>query len=249
MVHAPRTTTPGGLFVVGGRPYVDSQTLHNLASTHQVSPVAGGWEILGPDGHAVLCLGTSCPPLPEQRGALYEARAARGVGLVDTCATWLAGGAARLAGKFDGFPTASSSAAGGCGCGVTCGCGPCRHRHTQARAEAGVPDEETAKLGEMSDGVTDEQAAQYVLDTVVFEVGDYMPETERREPSGFFLHLYLIDGENERKAATFEVEGRQSFKIVWMVQPTSSSLRSKLAAVVDRLVQEAYDKENHRDSE
>ena len=219
-------STPGALFVVGGRPYVDSQALRNLTRTHTVTQVAGGWRVQGDDGEAVLCLGTSCPPLPEQRGALDEARATRGIGLADACATWLAGGAARLAGKYPDWPKSSA-----CGCGATCGCGPCQRRHGHADSRT----------------VSDEDAAQYVLDAVVFEVGEYMPETERREPSGFLLHLYLTDGTSEQRAATFEIRDRHSLGFTWLVEPTSATLRTKVVQAIDRLIQEAYDEENHHD--
>lgn len=225
------TSTPGALFVVGGRPYVDSQALHNLTRTHTVTPVQGGWRVQGVDGHAVLCLGTSCPPLPDQHGSLYEARAASGTRLADACATWLAGGAARLAGKYADWPTASA-----CGCGVSCGCGPCKRRHGDADSE---PHSSTA--------VSDEDAAQYVLDAAPFQIRGYVPETEKREPSGFFLHLYSRDGDDEQKAATFEVEAKSTLRISWFVAPSSATRRSEIVRAVDLLIQEAYDEENHRD--
>ena len=223
------TPIPGALFVVGGRPYVDSQTLHNLTRTHMVTPVEGGWRVQGEDGHAVLCLGTSCPPLPEQRGSLYEARATRGTRIADACATWLAGGTARLAGKFAEWPTASAC------CGATCGCGPCKRRHGHADSEP------------HPGAVSDDDVAQYVLDAAPFQIRGYVPETEKREPSGFFLHLYLTDGDDERKAATFEVEDKNTIRISWFVAPASATRRSEIVRAVDLLIQEAYDEENHRD--
>lgn len=138
------TLTPGALFIVGGRPFVDSQTLHNLTRTHAVSTLASGWRVQGPEG-AIECLLTAHAPLPEQRGALYEVRAAAGVKVRDACATWLARGAARIAGKYADWPDASA-----CGCGATCGCGPCKLRHGHAHTH-GEDDE--------SEGMTREEAA------------------------------------------------------------------------------------------
>jgi hypothetical protein len=222
--------TPGALFVVGGRPYVDSRTLHNLTRTHAVSTLAGGWRVQGPEG-AVECFLSSRPPLPEQHGSLYEARPAAGVKLSDACATWLAAGAARIAGKFADWPSAS------CGCGATCGCGPCKQRHGHG---ADAPPNK----------VSDEDAAQFVLDAVPFRVGGFMPETVKRAPSGFFLHLYPEDGEYEEKAVTFEVEGRNALRIEWHASSLSSLSRFERARIVqtiDLLIQEAYDDNNEEE--
>ena len=90
------TSTPGALFVVGGRAYVDSQTLHNLARTHTITPLAGGWRVK----------------------------------VRDACASWLAEGAARVAGKFADWPGPHA-----CGCGPTCGCEPCKQRHGHTHEE------------------------------------------------------------------------------------------------------------------
>ena len=42
--------TPGALYVGSGRRYVDSQALRNIAHTHDVVEMQGGWRILGADG-------------------------------------------------------------------------------------------------------------------------------------------------------------------------------------------------------
>lgn len=343
---------PGALFLIGRRPYVDSQALHNLTRTHAVTQIDGGWRVQGSDGHAVLCLKASLPALPDQQGVLYEARADRGTALSDACASWIARGAARLAGKYANWPKAS-----GCGCGATCGCGPCRRRHAhgatatlddpdphppsssprvalwaEEEAVGGASDRDAAQfvldflaqklpesyasvemmqpwgfrltlyqresdrltqvmtvevqdqdviethwdkpldeatMDRLRDAVdsavhlaftpikptrehkheriTDDEAAKYVLDRLVFEVGDYMPEAERRKPSGFFLHLYLTGEGQDQRVATFEVLGRNSLRAVWLRDATSPRLRSKIIQAIDRLIQEAYDEENHHD--
>lgn len=87
----------------------------------------------------------------------------------------------------------------------------------------------------------DEVAAQHVLDAAPFVVPGYVPETERRTPTGFFLHLYLQDGEAERRAATFEVVTKDSLHVTWHVPPADRDQRSAIVAQVDLLLQEGFD--------
>jgi hypothetical protein len=116
---------PGTLFVISGRVYIDSQTLHNLAATHTVLPRHGGYRVLVPGGGAMVCETTEGrPPLPRQRGALYEVRAEGGARGSHACATWLSSQAAELAGRFTTWPGKPA-----CACGPTCGCAPCRDKH------------------------------------------------------------------------------------------------------------------------
>lgn len=225
------SSTHGALFIVRGRPYVDSQALQNLTRAQTVSRVEGGWRVQGPGGQVVLCLEHKGAPLPMQSGALYEVqKSAAETRLVDTCASWLASGAAELRGKYADWPTAS-----GCGCGATCGCGPCKQRHGHAGK------------GEQPRVVSDEDAAQYLLDAVPFEVRGYVPETEKRAPSGFLLHLYLRDSNEEQRAVTFEVENRNTVRITWIVDPATATRRSELVRAIDLLIQQAYDGEENDD--
>ena len=116
---------PGALFVVAGRVYIDSQTLHNLAATHRVLPRPDGYRVLVPDGGAMHCAtAPDRPPLPRQRGALYEVQAEGSARGSHVCATWLSSQAAALSGKFTSWPGTSA-----CACGPTCGCAPCRQKH------------------------------------------------------------------------------------------------------------------------
>lgn len=221
------TSSHGALFLVRGRPYVDSQALQNLTRAHTVSRVEGGWRVQGPDGQSIVCLERKGAPLPMQSGALYEVQKSRaGTRLVDTCASWLASGAAELRGKFADWPTQ---------CGATCGCGPCKQRHGHAGK------------GEHSGVVSDEDAAHYVLDAVPFQVRGYVPETEKRTPSGFFLHLYLRDGDEEQRAVTFEIESKSAVRITWLVDPTTATRRSEIVREIDLLIQQAYDGEENDD--
>ena len=81
--------TPGALYVGSGRRYVDSQALRNIAHTHDVVEMQdGGWRILGASGVVACSLLGDRPPLPEQRGSLYEVSAAPGV-LVSMARTWV----------------------------------------------------------------------------------------------------------------------------------------------------------------
>ena len=127
------TVNPGALYVVAGRVYVDSQTLHNLAATHAVLPRSDGYRVLVPGGGAMHCASApDRPPLPRQRGALYEVQAEGSARGSHVCATWLSSHAASLGGKFTTWPGASA-----CACGPTCGCGPCqRQQHHNHDHEA-----------------------------------------------------------------------------------------------------------------
>ena len=118
------TPDPGALYVVAGRVYVDSQTLHNLAATHPVLPRADGYRVLVAGGAMLCATAEGRPALPRQRGALYEVRPEASTRGRDVCATWLSSQAAILGGKFTTWPGASA-----CACGPTCGCAPCQLRH------------------------------------------------------------------------------------------------------------------------
>ena len=123
-MSAPRFD-PGGLFVVSGRIYVDSQTLHNVAAMAPVLPAAGGYHVLVPTGGTLHCAAVEGrPALVGQRGSLYELSAANGTKASKVCETWLSSQATKLSGKYSTWPGATCG-----GCGKTCGCAPCRRRH------------------------------------------------------------------------------------------------------------------------
>ena len=116
---------PGALFVVSGRVYIDSQTLHNLAATCPLVPRPDGYRVLVPGGGAMVCATVEGrPALPRQRGALYEVHPEGRARGSHVCATWLSSQAASLGGKFTSWPDKTA-----CACGSTCGCAPCRRRH------------------------------------------------------------------------------------------------------------------------
>ena len=118
------TPDPGALYVVAGRVYVDSQTLHNLAATHPILPRADGYRVLVAGGAMLCATAGERPALPRQRGALYEVHPEGGARGSHVCATWLSSQAATLGGKFTTWPGKAA-----CACGPTCGCAPCRGRH------------------------------------------------------------------------------------------------------------------------
>ena len=101
--------------------------------------------------------------------------------------------------------------------------------------------------GEAAPGATgelsDEAIAEYVLDAAPFRLDGYMPETETRQPSGFYLHLYPEGGDYEKKAVTFEVIDRNTLRIEWRGDPISTYERRRILLAIDLLIQEAYDVE------
>lgn len=121
-------TRPGSLYKVGGRRYVDSLAIYNLAAVHEVVPFPDGWRVMVASG-AVRCVAVEGrPALPGQRGALYELRADGGVSLKAQRATWVEQGLVRAGGTFASWP-GEPLVKQGCGCGKTCGCAPCRLRY------------------------------------------------------------------------------------------------------------------------
>jgi hypothetical protein len=119
---------PGSIYKVGGRRYVDSQAVYNLAAAHEVVPQPDGWRVMV-GGGAVRCATVDRPELPHQRGGLYELSAEGGVSLKGARVAWLSGGLVKAAGTFDTWPGDEPPAKTGCGCGKTCGCAPCRLKH------------------------------------------------------------------------------------------------------------------------
>ena len=121
---------PGALYVGAGRRYVDSQALRNIAHTHDVVEMPdGGWRILGAGGVVACSLLGDRPPLPKQRGSLYEVSAAPGV-LVSMARTWVEHGQLSVHDTPAGWHTPAPASCGGCG--STCACGPCQHKHGHA---------------------------------------------------------------------------------------------------------------------
>ncbi len=127
-------TPPGSLYKVGGRRYVDSQGLLNVAGAHELVPMANGWRVLAAAGAVHCALVEGRAALPRQRGALYELRAEGGASLKIERGTWLARGLVEAAGTFETWPGEPTRAACGC-CGSSCGCGPCRQKHAHHEHE------------------------------------------------------------------------------------------------------------------
>lgn len=119
---------PGSLYRIAGRGYVDSQTLLNLASAHEVLQLQGGWSVLMQGGSVRCAQVGDRSALPGQRGALYELSSQGAVSLKAARAAWVSQGLVELRGTFDVWP-GSPAVTTGCGCGSTCGCAPCRLRH------------------------------------------------------------------------------------------------------------------------
>lgn len=123
------STRSGSIYKVGGRRYVDSQAIYNLAGAHDVVQLPDGWRVMVAGG-AVRCAAVEDrPALPSQRGALYELSAEGGVSLKAQREVWMSRGLLRAGGTYETWP-GDPLAKASCGCGSTCGCAPCRLRHT-----------------------------------------------------------------------------------------------------------------------
>ena len=127
---------PGSLYKIGGRRYVDSLGVYNVAGAHEVVPTANGWRVVVGGGAVHCALVEGRPALPRQRGALYELRAEGGVSLKAERGAWVSRGLVEAAGTFENWPGEPAKA--GCGsCGTSCGCGPCRQKHHHEHEEHG----------------------------------------------------------------------------------------------------------------
>lgn len=121
---------PGTIYKVGGRHYLDSQAVYNLAVAHEVVPLPGGWRVLAATGAVRCTLVEGRPQLPQQRGGVYELTGEGSVSLKAQRAAWLSQGFIQAGGTFDEWPGKVPATA--CGdCGKACACGPCRlwHKH------------------------------------------------------------------------------------------------------------------------
>jgi len=129
---------PGALYVGGGRRYVDSQALRNIAHTHElVQARDGGWRILGSRGVVACSLLSGRAPLPSQRGSLYELTAEPGV-LVSMATAWVHRGQLNVYETPADWHTPARASCGGCG--STCACGPCQHKHSHGDGGTEEPD-------------------------------------------------------------------------------------------------------------
>ena len=120
---------PGSLYKIGGRRYVDSQGVYNVAGAHEVVPTANGWRVMVGGGAVHCALVEGRPMLPRQRGALYELRAEGSASLKTERSGWQSRGLVEAVGTFDTWPGEPAKTSCG-GCGSTCGCAPCRQKHT-----------------------------------------------------------------------------------------------------------------------
>jgi len=130
---------PGSLYKVGGRRYVDSQGVYNLAGAHDVVPAHDGWRVLVGGGAVHCAVVEGRPALPRQRGALYELRAEGEASLKAERGAWLSRGLVQAVGTFETWP-GDPPARAGCGsCGSSCGCAPCQRKHAHHDHEHDAP--------------------------------------------------------------------------------------------------------------
>ena len=125
-----RTTNvsaPGSIYRIGGRRYVDSQAVFNLAGVHNVVPLPNGWRVLLSGGSVRCVIMEGRAELPAQRGSIYELVGEGDIDFKAHRSAWAAHSLVKAAGEFDTWPGSIV----GCGCEIKagCGCGPCRARH------------------------------------------------------------------------------------------------------------------------
>jgi len=125
---------PGSLYKIGGRRYVDSQGVYNVAGAHEVVPTANGWRVMVGGGAVHCALVEGRPALPRQRGAVYELRAEGGASLKTERGAWQSRGLVEAVGTFETWPGEPAKTSCG-GCGSSCGCAPCRQKHTHHEHE------------------------------------------------------------------------------------------------------------------
>lgn len=130
------TGQPGALYRVGGRRYIDSQAVYNLASSHDVVPLPNGWRVLVRGGSVRCAVVRGRPELPGQRGELYELSGEGDVNLKDHRAAWVSRSLVRAAGRFESWPGEQAAASCACAAKASCACGPCRARHDHEHEEA-----------------------------------------------------------------------------------------------------------------
>lgn len=125
---------PGSIYRVGGRRYVDSQGVYNLATSHDVVQLSDGWRVLVRGGSVRFAAVEGRPDLPGQRGALYELSGEGDINLKDHRAAWISRSLVRAAGRYEVWPGVAASC--GCAAKASCACGPCRARHAHEHEEA-----------------------------------------------------------------------------------------------------------------
>ena len=113
----------GSMYKIGGRRYVDSQALANLARTHELVPVVGGWRMLVDHGALRFGVVEGRPPLPGQRGAVYSVAAEGHATVKEQRAAWARSGEVEAAGTFESWPGEGAKS-----CGTACPCAPCQRR-------------------------------------------------------------------------------------------------------------------------
>ena len=119
------------MYKIGGRRYVDSQALANLADRHELVPQSGGWRMLVDYGAVRFGLVAGKPALPRQRGSVYAVAGEGRVTVKEQREAWVSAGLVEAVGTFESWPGESAKS-----CGKSCPCAPCQRRQTGAREES-----------------------------------------------------------------------------------------------------------------
>ena len=130
----PTTTngiSPGRIYLVDERWYLDTRALERLAEHHELIPLRdGAWNILLERGvlHARPIVGL--PRLPDQQGALYRVRPRGDIDLSAILQRSIEQGLMARAGTWNSWPKGPIETPNTCS-GKSCGCGPCQAAHRE----------------------------------------------------------------------------------------------------------------------
>jgi hypothetical protein len=119
----------GRVFMVGGRPVLDSRAVLGLAARHDLIPHRDGWDLALGGGQLQIRRVDRRASLPGVDGSLYTIEIG---GRVPVTAMRAALSAVKLerAGTFEGWPEAAAPEVTACGAaGPACGCRACDHPH------------------------------------------------------------------------------------------------------------------------
>lgn len=122
--------TPGALFKIDGRRFLDSQAIFNFSAAphHHVEHTPEGYRLTSAAGSCRCCRVEGRPALSQQLGALYEIAVEEGTSMKALRKAWVDAGLIEV---HDAAGAWTPPAAPVCGssCGAACACGPCKKAH------------------------------------------------------------------------------------------------------------------------
>ncbi len=87
--------------------------------------------------------------------------------------------------------------------------------------------------------VSDEQAAQFVLDYAAQKLPGLQSETELMQPWGFRITLFRRENDTRERIVTIEVQDRDTMDVLWDTQ-VDDELRDKILTAIDHALDLAY---------